>query len=428
MPEPAARRRYLLDATVQRHGQVVIGGSPLKLFRLTAAGADLVDRIADGEGVVASSLVTSLLDAGAIHPIPEATPYSVNDVTIVTPTYGPPPMLAPGALLVDDGSPEPVAGAAARLERNSGPGPARNAGLALVTTPLVAFVDNDVTLRDGWLEPLLAHFDDPAVALVAPRVRSAEGESVLARYERRRSPLDLGPEPGRVRAGSRIGYVPSAAIVCRVDAVQQVGGFAPALRFGEDVDLVWRLDEAGWRCRYEPASEVIHAPRPTWAAWVRQRVSYGSSAAPLARRHGRAVAPIRMSGWSVTTWWLGVLGRPVLGAAVGAGSAAALVAKLPDVAPTAAFRLAALGNLHAGDQIANAIRRAWWPIVLLACWRSRSARRALIAALLAARTPLRLADDLMYSVGVWRGVVAERTLAPLIPEITAWPGRSQRPG
>jgi hypothetical protein len=29
---------------------------------------------------------------------------------------------------------------------------------------------------------------------------------------------------------------------------------------------------------------------------------------------------------------------------------------------------------------------------------------------------------------VWRGVVAERTLAPLIPEITAWPGRSQRPG
>ena len=43
---------------------------------------------------------------------------------------------------------------------------------------------------------------------------------------------------------------------------------------------------------------------------------------------------------------------------VGAGSAAALVVKLPDVPPPTAFRLAAIGNLSAGDQIADAIRRA----------------------------------------------------------------------
>lgn len=425
---PTAERRYRLDASAQRHGQVLIGGSPLKLFRLTPAGTALVDRIAAGEPVSSSALVRALLDAGAVHPIPERAPYGAEDVTIVTPTYGRPPTLAPGALLVDDGSPEPVPGAAVRLERNSGPGPARNAGLTLVSTPLVAFVDNDVTLTDGWLDPLLAHFEDPTVALVAPRVRSAEGASALAGYERRRSPLDLGPQAGRVRAGSRVGYVPSAAIVCRVDAVRQIGGFDPELRFGEDVDLVWRLDEAGWRCRYEPASEVVHEPRQTWAAWVRQRVSYGSSAAPLARRHRRAVAPIRMSGWSVAAWLLSAVGRPVVGAAIGVGSTAALVVKLPDIPPTTSLRLAGLGNLRAGDQIATAIRRAWWPLVLLAGWRSGHARRALVGALLAARSPLRLADDLAYSAGVWRGVVRERTLAPLVPEIMSWPGRSQRPG
>ena len=57
-----------------------------------------------------------------------------------------------------------------------------------------------------------------------------------------------------------------------------------------------------------------------------------------------------MSGWSVAAWALATVGRPVLGTAVGAGSAAALVRKLPDVPAPAAFRLAALGNLLAGDR------------------------------------------------------------------------------
>ena len=101
------------------------------------------------------------------------------------------------------------------------------------------------------------------------------------------------------------------------------------------VYLVWRLGEAGWRCRYEPAGEVFHEPRPDWSAWVRQRIDYGSSAAPLAHRHPGALAPIRMSGWSVATWVLAAVGRPLMGSVVGAGSAAALIRKLPEVPPRA---------------------------------------------------------------------------------------------
>jgi hypothetical protein len=220
-----------------------------------------------------------------------------------------------------------------------------------------------------------------------------------------------------------VSYVPAAAIVFRVAALREINGFDESLRVGEDVDLVWRLDAAGWRCRYEPRAEVFHLPRPSWRQWIRQRIDYGSSTAPLARRHPGALAPIRMSGWSVATWVLATLGRPVLGSAVGAGSAAALIRKLPDVPPAAAFRLAAEGNLRAGDQIANAVRRVWWPLVAVAAIRSRSARRVLLAAALAARTPLRLLDDVAYSLGVWKGMVGERTAAPLVPEISSWPGR-----
>lgn len=413
---------YTLDASVQRYGDLVVGGSPLKLFRLTAAGARLVDRIAGGEAVLESDLVDRLQDAGAIHPAPTGSPFTATDVTVVVPTIGRASAYPPGAIVVQDGVGVALPGATVRLGGHCGAAVARNEGLGRVTTPLVAFVDDDVELSEGWLDPLLAHFADERVALVAPRVVTpADRPGRLVAYEHDGSPLDLGPEPARIRAGTRVGYVPAAAIVCRTDAIRQIGGFAPELRYGEDVDLVWRLDDAGWRCRYEPASVVHHPARASWTAWVRQRIGYGSSAAPLARRHPGKLAPLRMSGWSIAAWLLSSTRHPVLGSGLALGSAAALVRKLPDLPPRAAFGLAASGNLRAGEQIADAIRRAWWPLLAIAALRSTSARRILLASLLASRHPIRLADDLAYSLGVWKGVLRHRIAAPLIPSLTRFP-------
>jgi mycofactocin system glycosyltransferase len=425
--------RYALDSSVERHGDVVVGGSPLRLFRLTTAGRMMVERIAAGEHVPESALVARLLDAGAIHPRGDrgTAPYAAADVTIVVPAHGAPAHLPdhPGrVVLVDDGSEPPLPGVTVRLAANAGPASARNAGLERVRTPLVAFVDTDVELSAGWLDPLLPHFADPHIGLVAPRVSGAPRAGAVARYERRHSPLDLGAEPARIRAGSRVSYVPAAAIVCRLEALRAIGGFDAALRVGEDVDLVWRLDAAGWRCRYEPASVVHHEPRPTWTAWWCQRVAYGSSAAPLAERHPGALAPLRMSGWSLATWLLGVIGHPLAGGAIGVASAAALARKLPELPARAAFRLAAVGNARAGQQIAAAVRRAWWPLVAVAALRSKGARKVLAASAVAATHPIRLADDVAYSVGLWRGVVARRTIAPLVPDVSSWPGRQPAGG
>jgi alpha-beta hydrolase superfamily lysophospholipase len=66
---------------------------------------------------------------------------------------------------------------------------------------------------------LLAHLRaDPAVALVAPRIGGTGGTTAREQYEAVRSPLDLGPAPARVAAGTRVSYVPAAAPVSPVDA------------------------------------------------------------------------------------------------------------------------------------------------------------------------------------------------------------------
>ena len=334
-----------------------------------------------------------------------------------------------------------------RQEVNKGPGAARNAGLTFVSTPYVVFIDSDVQCAPEDIFELAKWWNSPQLAVLAPRVKSLnwfQHGAAISNYEEARSPLDMGAFPARVRAGTRVSYVPSALLLCNVSALAAVGNFDESMRTGEDVDLIWRLDAAGYSCRYEPSIEVHHLPRTTIQQLAQQRMGYGESAALLAEKHQGALAPLRVSGWSTGVWASIALGFPIIGGVVAAGTAVALSRKLrflPDAEKESA-RLATLGHLHAGKQIASAVTRVWWPIALLLALVSRRARWALcLAAFVPALsdwwttrphldpvryTLLRWVDDMSYGFGVWKGVVREGNYDPLIPELSSWPSNMQQ--
>jgi mycofactocin system glycosyltransferase len=313
-------------------------------------------------------------------------------------------------------------------------------GLAAVDTEFVVFVDADVVLPAGWWHDLAPHFDDPAVVAVAPRVVSAPGPSLRERYESAHSPLDLGSEPANVAPLRRVAYVPTAVFAARVDALRAVGGFDPALRVGEDVDLVWRLAAEGGTVRYAPEVEAEHRPRATWIAMARQRIQYGGSAVDLAERHGSLVAPARCSRWSLAAWGAVAVGRPLVGATIAVGSSTALARKLSALpgANREALRIAGWGHLQAGRGLAVATSRVWWPLALPLA-RFRRLRPAVVAAMVGPAAwqwwkgvrpgdpvrsvALRVIDDMTYGVGVWRRAMARRRIRVLLPDLTEWPGR-----
>jgi mycofactocin system glycosyltransferase len=463
--------RVALDRTARRlgGGRVLLGGSPLTVFRLSPGGQRVLDAIERGEDIPASArrLLDRLLDTGAAHPRPAGGRFGPRDVTVIVPVrdHDPRPTLAAlgevgAVVVVDDGSPLPVPAVGAhRLLRhatNEGPAAARATGRRVASTELLAFVDADCVPGPGWLEGLLGHFDDDRVALVAPRVRSAPGAGAIARYEASRSPLDLGPVEGRVAPATRIAYVPAAAVVVRAGAFDAVDGFDPTLLVGEDVDFVWRLVEQGWRCRYEPRAVVFHASRTTVAALARQRFGYGRSAARLDRRHPGLVAPAVLQPWAAAGWLAILTGHPVTGGLSGLAPAVAVRRHLPPMTERdrEALRLATLGFLRAGEQLASCVTREWWPAALAVALTSRRARRALLTASLLpaaidwirtmsgprssrssplAYLALRAVDDLSYGAGVWVGAIEERRLGALLPRrprslrIRSRPAQPRRP-
>ena len=420
----------MLDGSVRRidEGRVLIGGSPMRLLRLTEAGSRLVDRLAAGQevgsGAGARRLARRLLDRGMAHPrmVPSgrsgrrghrrdpglrsdrraradprrhrrrrrACPRRSWSSTTVRPETG--------RRRSSGWHPRPAPGSCCARPRG-GPGAARNSGLELVDTPLVAFVDADVEPAPDWLAQLLpalrrpgrgrrraprgadgsgadrirrpclrAHATDSVVGSPSDRSIGSAGSSsdppnssrspipcppwarpsatnryrivadgqradvgaerrwslagALDRFERSRSPLDLGrrtgpgraPDPGGLRPDDHAGRPrrrgPRGRRVRRADGLRR--GRRPDLAAGR-----------GRPHRALRAGGHGHPPvRPDLASWLRQRFDYGSSAAPLAARHPEALAPVSVSAWSAAAWTLAATGFPLTGVAVVAVAAA----------------------------------------------------------------------------------------------------------
>lgn len=442
------------------------------MIRLSTRGAGVLDALlAEGAGREgeARELADRLVIAGLLHPCPP--PGGQADVVI--PAHDPPPSLAElvaslrrtgvQVTVVDDGSADGGAASrrAASVEgarlvargRCAGPAAARNAGVD--GGEVVCFLDADVLPPDDaeWMGRCVAHFADPAVALVAPRVTSAdEATGPVARFERESSPLDQGGDPGLVGPGRRLSYAPAAALFVRRSAFLAVGGFDETLRRGEDVDLVARLALAGHSMRYEPAARLEHAPRDTLGSFARQRFGYGTAAAALEERRPGSVAPFsasrRTAACAGSALLLVVAGLPR------AATGALLLAVGPEArwlrerlgsvgfpAPTRhAAAVAGATALCGGRDLLTAVRRAWWPALapLLASPLRRGAARLLLLSLLAghaapawraarggsrAAAPLRVLEhlllgalgDVAYSSGVLAGCARHRSPGALLP-------------
>ena len=128
-----------------------------------------------------------------------------------------------------------------------------NGYLKTITEPIVILLNNDIRVDPNFIDPMAAKFkEDPTTFLVAPRIRSFDGNSLEGVDTR------AGMKFGMFWASARYpGYeanemVPSATYACGFGAFSRekfldLGGYDPVYFPGifEDMDLCLKAQRAG---------------------------------------------------------------------------------------------------------------------------------------------------------------------------------------
>ena len=156
------------------------------------------------------------------------------------------------------------------FDENLGFAAANNLAAAQSSAEYLAFLNPDLELTEGWLNPLIATLDDPAVAIAAPVLLNNDGfvEEAGQVVFSDGGTLAMGGSywpGGRERYGEvmfdrDVDYASGACWVMRRSTFNELGGFStdyyPA--YFEDTDFAQRVQQAGYVTRLVTVRPVVH--------------------------------------------------------------------------------------------------------------------------------------------------------------------------
>jgi prepilin-type N-terminal cleavage/methylation domain-containing protein/prepilin-type processing-associated H-X9-DG protein len=203
-------------------------------------------------------------------------------------------------IVVDDGSIDSTPDILQRFpdvrvirQPNRGLSAARNAGLFAATGSIVAYTDSDCFADADWLTMLVQQLHvTGADAVGGPNLTPDDGW--LA------SCVAASPgQPTHVLENDQVAeHIPGCNMAFRREALLVVNGFdCQYKRAGDDVDICWRLQQAGYWITFAPGAFVWHHRRQTVRAYLRQQAGYGEAEALLRFQH-----PDRFNGRGDGKW------------------------------------------------------------------------------------------------------------------------------
>lgn len=212
-------------------------------------------------------------------------------------------------IVVDDGSDDETSAIAAGFpvqlirQPNQGLSRARNAGMRAASGEIIAYIDADARPDVHWLKHLATTFAaSDYVGAGGPNLApSGDGETAACVAASPGGPIHI------LLSDNEAEHIPGCNMAFRRDALLAVGGFDARFRVaGDDVDICWRLLEAGGRLGFSPAAVVWHHQRDTVRAFWRQQRGYGEAEALL-----EAKWPDKYNTVGHVTWGGRVYGRPL---------------------------------------------------------------------------------------------------------------------
>jgi succinoglycan biosynthesis protein ExoA len=209
---------------------------------------------------------------------------------------------------------------------------ALNVAIERSSGELVAKVDAHGYPERDFLSRAVAAFDGPEIACVGGMpIQEGETPFGAAVASARGSAFGVGGGTYAIKGDRR--FVDSVQCgVYRRAVLERVGAFDPAMSFGEDDELNWRIVQAGHRILLDRRIRFHYITRPTWRGAYRQYRNYGEARVRVVRRHPEFLRPHHLAPALLVTG----------GAALAAGSAVSPAARRLLAAGVAAYSGAAL--------------------------------------------------------------------------------------
>jgi GT2 family glycosyltransferase len=191
-------------------------------------------------------------------------------------------------IVVDDGSTDNTRAILQRYptfraihQPNQGLSTARNVGLQAATGSIIAYTDADCFADANWLAQLVHQFERcDAAAVGGPSFSPGDGCVAAC--------VAASPgQPTYVLENDQVAeHIPGCNMAFRRQALEAIHGFDPQFRkAGDDVDICWRLQQAGAWITLAPGAFVWHHCRQTARAYLRQQGGYGEAEALLRFKH-----------------------------------------------------------------------------------------------------------------------------------------------
>jgi GT2 family glycosyltransferase len=155
---------------------------------------------------------------------------------------------------------------------NLGFAAANNQGIRASSAPLVALLNNDTEPEPGWLAALASAMSTGEYGMAASLMLFASRPDIVqsAGVAMDRAAIAWDRFGGRSRRDPVVQqeaeiFGPSGgAALYRRSMLERVGLLDERFfAYLEDVDLAWRAQRAGWRCRYVPGAAVLHRTSAT---------------------------------------------------------------------------------------------------------------------------------------------------------------------
>jgi GT2 family glycosyltransferase len=191
-------------------------------------------------------------------------------------------------IVVDDGSTDDTRAILSRYpqvraihQENQGLSAARNVGLREATGAVVAYTDSDCFADRDWLTHLVHRlWQSDAAAVGGPNLTPEDGWLAAC--------VAAAPgQPMHVLESDQVAeHVPGCNMAFRREALLAINGFDCQFRkAGDDVDVCWRLQQAGLWITFAPGAFVWHHRRQNPRAYLRQQAGYGEAEALLQYKH-----------------------------------------------------------------------------------------------------------------------------------------------